>query len=149
MRDLHFYFVLAIPSLLAASQQTQYITDIDPISSLAPCASSAVSYIVQKLTAKQCQSIPAALASCACTQCTNSASAVSDISTNVLQTQACGPTAHSGCVQRAYSLLCLLRRRDSSYFSRIVCVDSDSIYHRHNGDLLSGALCFLGRSRRY
>jgi len=87
----HIYFIVIVLPLLAASQQTQYITDLDACSSLAPCASSGVSYIVQQLTYKDCPAEATALVSCACTKDQNSAAVASSISSNVAQ--ACGTTA--------------------------------------------------------
>ncbi|OBT83593.1 hypothetical protein VE02_07992 [Pseudogymnoascus sp. 03VT05] len=67
------------------------ITDLAGFSSLAPCAQSAVSYVVDYLTYKACPPGVAALQSCACTK-GNLASSVHDaISTSV--GSRCGTTA--------------------------------------------------------
>lgn len=52
---------------------TYYITDLPTYSSLAPCATRAVSEVVQQLSYSLCQSAPDALASCACYKNQNSA----------------------------------------------------------------------------
>lgn len=68
-----------------------YITDLPAYSSLAPCASSAVSYVVQALTEGDCPAGVTALESCACTKDSNSAVVSSSIASNVLYN--CGATA--------------------------------------------------------
>lgn len=92
MRRLHIcYLIIASPLLAASQPQTEYITDLEAITSLAPCASSGVATIVQQLTNSQCLTAPTDLASCACTNATFSASVASNIRTEALQF--CGTTA--------------------------------------------------------
>ncbi|KAE9380440.1 hypothetical protein N431DRAFT_395306 [Stipitochalara longipes BDJ] len=77
--------------IVGVSSGTVYITDLPIFSALAPCAGSAVSYVVQGLTEESCAPSVTALESCACTQDHNSAAIVGRISTNVLDY--CGSTA--------------------------------------------------------
>lgn len=62
---------------------TYYITDLPAFDSLAPCAATAVSEVVQGLTETYCQSAPNALASCACFKDQNSAAVSSAIVSGV------------------------------------------------------------------
>jgi hypothetical protein len=78
-------------SIGSPPQQTQYISTLPACTELAPCASSAISSVVQQLTNGLCLPTPTALASCACTNSMRSASITSVISSNVVLS--CGPTA--------------------------------------------------------
>jgi hypothetical protein len=69
---------------------SQYITDLPAFASLAPCAASAVSYVVQSLTNRQCPEGPSALASCACSKNQNSLAASGSLNSAVKYS--CGST---------------------------------------------------------
>ena len=75
----------------AAAADFVYITDLPTFSSLAPCAASAVSYVVQGLTESSCPQAVTALESCACTKDRNSAAIAATISSSVIYE--CGSTA--------------------------------------------------------
>jgi hypothetical protein len=62
---------------------TYYITDLPQYSGLAPCATDAVSGVIQQLTYTYCQSAPNALASCACFKNQNSAALSKELESSV------------------------------------------------------------------
>jgi hypothetical protein len=93
MRHFHISSVLlASWSVLVGVQpQTQYVISLEVISSLAPCASSRISRVVQQFTSSACLMPAAALASCACTDPQSSSSIASSIASNVRE--GCGTIA--------------------------------------------------------
>lgn len=80
-----FIILLALLRLAAivAAAGPAYITDLPIYASLAPCAMSGVSYVVQGLTRSKCPSGVTELASCACTKDGNSDAALVSITSNV------------------------------------------------------------------
>jgi hypothetical protein len=93
MRHFHISSVLLASwsFLVGAQPQTQYIISLDVISSLAPCASTGISQVVQQLTSSACLTPATALASCTCTNPQSSSSIASSIASNVRE--GCGATA--------------------------------------------------------
>ncbi|KAF4632516.1 hypothetical protein G7Y89_g5603 [Cudoniella acicularis] len=78
-----FLCILHFTSSVLAATGSVYVTDLPAFSSLAPCAASAISYVVQGLTQSICPSGVTELVSCACTQDSNSAAIASSITTQV------------------------------------------------------------------
>ncbi|KAH7370670.1 hypothetical protein BKA65DRAFT_562540 [Rhexocercosporidium sp. MPI-PUGE-AT-0058] len=75
----------------AAPAVSDYIWDISAFSDLAPCAGSALSNVVGRMTSSLCHDDPTALASCVCTKNQHSRSLSTDIKSSVQWS--CGSTA--------------------------------------------------------
>lgn len=93
MRLFRFQILIELGVLagIASAVTTVYITDLPVYKALAPCATQAVSSVVQGLTNSVCPALVTQLNTCACAQDSNSASINSVISTGVLYY--CGSTA--------------------------------------------------------
>ncbi|RDL36541.1 uncharacterized protein BP5553_05893 [Venustampulla echinocandica] len=81
-RFLILFWVLRLAAVIAAAENP-HITDLPAFGSLAPCAASGVSYVVEGLTGSKCPTDLAQLVSCACTKDSNSAVVLASITSNV------------------------------------------------------------------
>ncbi|SPQ26936.1 cbddf3d4-5658-4a1e-a938-51918f1b561a [Thermothielavioides terrestris] len=91
-----------------------YITDIPEVSNLAPCARSAMSYVVQSMTYTYCPSDAPALASCACLKNQNSV-AVSRIIYTSVKEYCAGHTADISSAEAMFAAYCAMNNGTSSF----------------------------------
>ncbi|KAH8684576.1 hypothetical protein BGZ60DRAFT_426944 [Tricladium varicosporioides] len=82
-RPLLFLWTLQLSTAVLAATGSVYVTDLPAFSSLAPCAASAISYVVQGLTSSKCPPGVTELVSCACTKDSNSAAISGSITSSV------------------------------------------------------------------
>lgn len=78
-----FLWTLQLSTSVLAATGSVYVTDLPAFSGLAPCAASAISYVIQGLTASKCPPGVTELVSCACTKDANSAAISGSITSSV------------------------------------------------------------------
>jgi len=99
--------ILQLAAVVAsAAGGTVYITDLPYFTSLAPCAASAASYVVQGLTDSKCPQGVTALQSCACTKDQNGAAVLASISSSVLYSCSSTATEDVASASLAFSAYC-------------------------------------------
>lgn len=97
---------LAVMAALATAAEVVYVTDLPLYTQLAPCAASAVGYILQSQTSTNCPEAVSALQGCICTKNSNFASISKAVSSSVSAN--CGGTASEdqASVQTVLSAYC-------------------------------------------
>jgi hypothetical protein len=98
--------LLVLQLCALATANIVYVTDLPVFSSLAPCAASAVSYVIQGLTDSACPQGVTALESCACTKDNIPKAVSSSISNNVLYYCSSTATEDVASASAVYSSYC-------------------------------------------
>jgi hypothetical protein len=91
MKYLHELSTLLVAVAPVTASSIVYITDLPAFTSLAPCAATALGFVIEYLTEAQCPQGVTALQSCACSKDQNPAVVSSSVSSDVLGS--CGSTA--------------------------------------------------------